>query len=40
MHNVGEKVTKWVGKVVQDLYGVLKLVIMLATVEVVGPLAI
>ena len=31
MHNVDEEVTKGVGKVVQELYGVLK-VIMLATV--------
>ena len=32
MHNVDEEVTKGVGKVVQELYGVLKQVIMLATV--------
>ena len=36
-HNVGEEVIKAVGKVVQELYGV-KLVIMLATVQIVGPL--
>ena len=32
MHNVDKEVTKGVGKVVQELYGVLKLVIMLAKV--------
>ena len=32
MHIVDEEVTRGVGKVKQELYGVLKLVIMLATV--------
>ena len=38
MHNVVEEVTMGVGKMMQGLYGVLKLVIMLATVQIVGPL--
>ena len=37
MLNVDEEVTKLVGNVVQELYGVLKLVIMLDTYKWLGP---
>lgn len=37
MLNVDEEVTKLVGNVVQELYGVLKLVIVLATAFVIVP---
>ena len=37
MHNVVEEVTMGVGKMMQGLYGVLKLVIMLDTYKWLGP---